>query len=77
MQKDRNEFSPQPALNVPGALTPTAQQEVAAPFLLSADDASDAQLPLSHYVWLVRTHWIAMVAFVAFAVIATAMVTAH
>ena len=37
----------------------------------------DVQLPLSHYVWLVKTHWIKMLAFIAFAVIATAMVTAR
>ena len=78
MQRDRTESFPQSPQTVPGALTALAQQqEVATPFLLSADDTSDVQLPLSHYVWLVRTHWIKMVAFVAFAMIATAMVTAR
>lgn len=76
MSRDRNEFLP--PQNSPGAaLTPTYQQESAAPLLLTADDASEAQLPLSHYFWLVRTHWIKMVVFIAFAVIATAMVTAR
>src|SRR5580692_3412336 len=78
MQKDRNEFYQQAPMGAPGgALMPVAQQDLTSPMILSADDASDVQLPLSHYVWLVRTHWIKMAAFVAFAVIATAMVTAR
>src|ERR1700683_4893326 len=78
MQKDRNEFYQQAPTGAPGgALMPVAQHDLTSPLLLSADDASDVQLPLSHYVWLVRTHWIKMLAFVAFAVFATAMVTAR
>jgi succinoglycan biosynthesis transport protein ExoP len=81
MPKDRNEFPQQPqfSLNPPGtsALTQATPLEASAPLLLSSDDASDVQLPLSHYVWLVRTHWIKMAAFIAFAMIATAMVTAR
>jgi polysaccharide biosynthesis transport protein len=76
MPTDRNEFFQQP-LNTTGALTPVTGSEITSPLLLAADDASDVQLPLSHYVWLVRTHWIKMTAFIAFAVIATAMVTAR
>jgi capsular exopolysaccharide synthesis family protein len=81
MQRDRNEFPQQPSFTTNTALThamPQAiPQDVSAPLLLSADDASDVQLPLSHYFWLVRTHWVKMTAFIAFAVIATAMVTAR
>ena len=83
MPNDRNEYLQQPglnpnAVNTPGgALAPVPQQELAAPLLLSPDDGSDVQLPLSHYVWLVRTHWLKICAFVAFAVFATAMVTAR
>ncbi len=78
MQKDRNDFYQQAPMGAPGgALMPVAQHDLTSPLLLSADDASEVQLPLSHYVWLVRTHWIKMVAFVAFAVFATAMVTAR
>lgn len=78
MQKDRNEYYQQAPMSAPGgALMPVAQHELASPLVLSADEASDVQLPLSHYVWLVRTHWIKMLAFVAFAVFATAMVTAR
>jgi polysaccharide biosynthesis transport protein len=77
MPTDRNEFFQQPPLNNQGALTPVTGSEIASPLLLAPDDASDVQLPLSHYVWLVRTHWIKMTAFIAFAVIATAMVTAR
>ncbi len=78
MQKDRNEFYQQSPAGAPaGALMPVAQHDLTSPLLLSADDASDVQLPLSHYVWLVRTHWVKMLAFVAFAVFATAMVTAR
>jgi capsular exopolysaccharide synthesis family protein len=82
MQKDRNEYFPQPGPNTPGANNPgalaqTNAPELTAPLLLSGDDAAEAQLPLSHYVWLVRTHWIKLVAFVALAVIATGMVTAR
>ena len=62
---------------MPVALAPVAMPEIGAPLLLGSDDANDIQLPLSHYVWLVKTHWIKMVAFIAFAVIATAMVTAR
>ena len=64
-------------MNGAGALTPAILPEIGTPLLLAANDASDVQLPLSHYFWLVRTHWIRMAAFVAFAVIATAMVTAR
>src|SRR6185437_6180971 len=75
MPTDRNEFYQQPGVN---ALAPTMASEVTSPLLLAqGDDTSDVQLPLSHYVWLVRTHWIKMAAFIAFAVIATAMVTAR
>ena len=77
MPTDRNEFFQQPSLNPPGALVPSTGPEITTPLLLAADDSSDVQLPLSHYVWLVRTHWIKMTAFIAFAVIATAMVTAR
>ncbi len=77
MPTDRNEFFQQPPLSIPGALVPSTGSEVATPLLLASDDSSDVQLPLSHYVWLVRTHWVKMTAFVAFAVIATAMVTAR
>src|SRR5580698_8523748 len=77
MPTDRNEFFQQQPLATSGALTPAMGSEIASPLLLAADDASDVQLPLSHYVWLVRTHWIKMAAFIAFAVIATAMVTAR
>lgn len=77
MPTDRNDFFQQPSLNAGGALTPLSGNEINSPLLLAADDASDVQLPLSHYVWLVRTHWIKMAAFIAFAVIATAMVTAR
>jgi len=77
MQIDRNEFPLQQPPNGQGALMPVTAQEMTAPLLLSADDTSEVQLPLSHYVWLVRTHWIKMLAFIAFAVIATAMVTAR
>ena len=77
MQRDHNQpFQPQ-GVNPQGALTPYNQQEISAPLLISADEPEEAQLPLSHYVWLVRTHWIQMCAFVAFAVIATSMVTAR
>ncbi len=77
MPQDRNEFSQQQFPNGSGALTPVPQQDLTTPLLISSEDTSEAQLPLSHYVWLVRTHWIKMAAFVAFAVIATAMVTAR
>ncbi len=77
MQRDPNQLFQQPGANPNGALTPYHQQEVSAPLLISADEPEEAQLPLSHYVWLVRTHWIQMCAFIAFAVIATAMVTAR
>jgi succinoglycan biosynthesis transport protein ExoP len=77
MQIDRNEYFPQPSGVTPVALAPLTMPEAVTPLLLSPDDASDVQLPLSHYVWLIRTHWIKMAAFVAFAVIATAMVTAR
>jgi len=77
MPRNPNEFQPQLPLNMPVALTPIAPPDMTTPLLLSSDDASEAQLPLSHYVWLVRTHWIKMAAFIAFAVIATAMVTAR
>jgi succinoglycan biosynthesis transport protein ExoP len=78
MPKDRNEFYQQAPMNAPGgALMPVAQHDLTSPLMLSADDASEVQLPLSHYVWLVRTHWIKMLAFIAFAVFATAMVTAR
>src|ERR1700733_13238060 len=77
MPTDRNEFYQQPPLNNPGALMPVTGSENPSPLLITPDDASDVQLPLSHYVWLVRTHWIKMTAFIAFAMIATAMVTAR
>src|SRR6202789_1121777 len=77
MPTDRNDFFQQQPLNTTGALTPVTGSEITSPLLLAPDDASDVQLPLSHYVWLVRTHWIKMTAFIAFAVIATAMVTAR
>src|SRR5580698_6785253 len=76
-QKERNELFGQQALNPPGALMQTQPADFASPLVLAAEEAGEAQLPLSHYVWLVRTHWIKMVAFIAFAVIATAMVTAR
>jgi capsular exopolysaccharide synthesis family protein len=77
MQRDPNQPFQQSGASPQGALTPYTQQEVSAPLLISADEPEEAQLPLSHYVWLVRTHWIQMCAFIAFAVIATAMVTAR
>jgi capsular exopolysaccharide synthesis family protein len=80
MQSDRSNLFRQPVLNVPNVpapLAPVGVPEVGVPLLLGADETADVQLPLSHYVWLVRTHWIKMAAFVAFAVIATAMVTAR
>jgi capsular exopolysaccharide synthesis family protein len=77
MPNDRNDFLPQPSGGGQGALIPAMQQDPSMPLLLSPDEASETQLPLSHYFWLVRTHWIKMVAFIAFAVIATAMVTAR
>ena len=67
--------SPRP--NVSGALAPVAQHDLTSPLLISAEETTEVQLPLSHYVWLVRTHWVKMAAFIAFAVIATAMVTAR
>ena len=77
MPTDRNDYFQQSTLNSPGALAPVPLAEATSPLLISSDDSSDVQLPLSHYVWLVRTHWIQMAAFIAFAVIATAMVTAR
>ncbi len=82
MASDSNEYNQQPALNLqpPGALgvlAPSGQPLITTPLHLSPDDGSDVQLPLSHYLWLVRVHWIKMLAFIVFAVIATAMVTAR
>jgi capsular exopolysaccharide synthesis family protein len=77
MQNERNDFSQLSGVNASGALTPLPAQDLSAPLLVSAEEQSDVQLPLSHYVWLVRTHWMKMAAFVAFAVIATAMITAR
>ncbi len=82
MQRDRKEFLSQPGLsvgaNTGGALTRPVQPDVSAsPLLVAPDTDSEAQLPLSHYLWLIRAHWIKMLVFVAFAVIATAMITAR
>jgi capsular exopolysaccharide synthesis family protein len=77
MHRDHNQYLPQPPLNNSGALMQVPQPEIATPLLVNSDDTSEAQLPISHYVWLVRTHWVKMAAFVAFALIATAMVTAR
>src|SRR5690349_8972767 len=76
MQKDRNELFGQPMPVSQVALAPVPA-EYSSPMMLTPDDTGDAQLPLSHYVWLVRTHWPKMAAFIAFAVIATWMVTAR
>src|SRR6185437_8812227 len=77
MQNERNDFSQLSGGSATGALTPLPAQDVSTRLLVSAEEQSDVQLPLSHYVWLVRTHWMKMVTFVAFAVIATAMITAR
>lgn len=77
MQRDRNEPVLQPQLNAAGALTPLPQTDLSTPYLMGGEEASEAQLPISHYVWLIRTQWIKIIAFVAFALIATAMVTAR
>src|SRR6185503_3211205 len=74
MPNEHNDFSQTaPA----GALTPIPAQDLTAPLLINPEEPTEVQLPLSHYLWLVRTHWVKMAAFVAFAVIATAMVTAR
>jgi len=77
MPNERNEFSQITAASTAGALTPVPAQDVSTPLLINPEESSEVQLPLSHYLWLVRTHWIKMAGFVAFAVIATAMVTAR
>jgi capsular exopolysaccharide synthesis family protein len=77
MQNERNDFSQLTPSGAPGALTPVSVQDVTSPLLINPEEPSDVQLPLSHYFWLVRTHWMKMAAFVAFTVIATAMVTAR
>ncbi len=77
MPNERNDFSQLPAANTTGALTQIPAQELSSPLLINPEEPTDVQLPLSHYLWLVRTHWMKMAAFVAFAVIATAMVTAR
>jgi len=82
MQNDRNEFLSQPGSSLtgmnPGALARAIQPDIkATPQLVAPDDGSDAQLPLSHYFWLIRANWVKMLVFVAFAMIATAMITAR
>lgn len=77
MQNERNDFSQITAASNAGALTQVSSQELASPLLINPEEPTEVQLPLSHYLWLVRTHWVKMAAFVAFAVIATAMVTAR
>ncbi len=71
-----NEFNEKPRLNAPGALAPLAPPAAHAPFVTGATD-QDGQLPLSHYVWLFKTHWLKMAAFIVFAVLVTAMVTSR
>jgi capsular exopolysaccharide synthesis family protein len=77
MQNERNDFSQIPAAPGAGALAPLSVQDLSTPLLVNPEEQSDVQLPLSHYVWLIRTHWMKMAAFIAFAVIATAMITAR
>src|SRR3569833_3223734 len=74
MPNEHNDFSQTPAA---GALTQVSPQDLTSPLLINPEEQTEVQLPLSHYLWLVRTHWMKMAAFVAFAVIATAMVTAR
>src|SRR5258708_33958419 len=40
-----------------------------------ASDAADASLQISHYSWLLRTHFAKIVSFISLVVIATALVT--
>lgn len=77
MPNERNDFSQLTAAPMSGALTPFPVQDLSAPLLINPEEPTDVQLPLSHYLWLVRTHWMKMAAFVAFAVITTAMITAR
>ncbi|HEY4085419.1 MAG TPA: polysaccharide biosynthesis tyrosine autokinase [Bryobacteraceae bacterium] len=77
MPNEHNDFSQITATNNTGALTQVSSQDLTGPLLINPEEPTEVQLPLSHYLWLVRTHWIKMAAFVAFAVIATAMITAR